>query len=87
MPLISSGKHLALNMGKKRKANGQPFGEPKAKISKDESLIVNSYKDVADSGDEFDLARDKILIDETPAQKQRRKLQEQGTSNTWATTL
>ena len=67
-------------MGKKRKAHGQPFGEPKAKNAKDESkLIVNSYQDVADSEDEFDLARDKILIEETPADRQRRKLRDQGT--------
>ena len=67
-------------MGKKRKAHGSPFGEPTAKSAKDESkLIVNSYQDVADSGDEFDLARDKILIDETPADRTRRELLHQGT--------
>ena len=66
-------------MGKKRKATGQPFGEPKAKTVDHGSskLVLNSYTDVADSGDEFELGRDSILIDETPAQKLRRKLQEQ----------
>ena len=66
-------------MGKKRKAHGQPFGEPNAKSIRDESkLVVHSYQDVADSEDEFDLERDKILLDETPADRARRRLRDQG---------
>lgn len=39
-------------------------------------LIVNSWEDVADSGDEFQISRDKILLEEEPARKRRRKLDE-----------
>ena len=67
-------------MAKKRKANGNPYGQ---KVSRDlnpadSKLIVNTYEDVADSEDEFHINRDKILLDEGPAQKRRRKLEEEG---------
>ncbi|KAL8695685.1 MAG: hypothetical protein Q9201_007986, partial [Fulgogasparrea decipioides] len=65
-------------MGKKRKSsgrnvNGQGTGEAPGEDSK---RIIKTYEDVADSEDEFFINRDKILLDEGPAQKKRRKLEE-----------
>ncbi|KAL8938766.1 MAG: hypothetical protein Q9216_003712 [Gyalolechia sp. 2 TL-2023] len=65
-------------MAKKRKASNQKAGrqtngrdqEPNSK------LTINTYEDVADSEDEFFINRDKILLDEGPEQKRRRKIQE-----------
>ena len=70
----------SLAMGKKRKASGQPFGHAGRQKSPDANskLHVTSYEDVADSEDEFHINRDKILLDEGPEQKRRRKIQEQG---------
>jgi U3 small nucleolar RNA-associated protein 3 len=66
-------------MGKKRKGGGQPYGS-RADATKDgsDALALNSWEDVADSEDEFHLNRDKILLDEGPEAKRRRKLQEEG---------
>ena len=65
-------------MGKKRKAAGRPFGQDGSeRVSKDESkLSINTYKDVADSEDEFHMGRDKILLGEGPMQKRQRRLRE-----------
>lgn len=67
-------------MGKKRKASGQPFGHTSGQETGDAELKlkITSYEDVADSEDEFHINRDKILLDEGPEQKRRRKIQEQG---------
>ena len=67
-------------MGKKRKAGGQPFGEVRKNESEQEDakLKFRTWEDVADSEDEFHINRDKILLDEGPAQKRRRKLEEEG---------
>ena len=63
-------------------------GQKKRKISRDtqrgppinengtSKLTINSWEDVADSGDEFQISRDKILLEEEPARKRRRKLDE-----------
>jgi U3 small nucleolar RNA-associated protein 3 len=68
-------------MGKKRKAgargaaeapNDRSVSEPKVRLD------IQSYKDVANSEDEFHLHRDKILLDEGPERKRQRKLAEQG---------
>lgn len=72
-------------MGKKRKANGRPFGrdEPREFNDADSKLRINTYEDVADSEDDFHINRDKILLEESPAQKRQRKIQEDGkVSNT-----
>ena len=68
-------------MGKKRKASGQPYGHTNRQDIGEAytKLHVTSYEDVADSEDEFHINRDKILLDEGPEQKRRRKIQEQGT--------
>lgn len=38
---------------------------------------INSYKDVADSEDEFHMQRDKIMFDDGPDAKRRRKIEEE----------
>lgn len=68
-------------MGKKRKAGGRSsaYGEP-VDVSQEKALLrINTYKDVADSEDEFFDNQDKILLAEGPAQKRQRKAQEDGT--------
>lgn len=67
-------------MGKKRKASGQPYGHRESQEDEKTSakLTVTTYEDVANSEDEFHINRDKILLDEGPEQKRRRKVQEQG---------
>ena len=67
-------------MGKKRKASGRPFGrdEPRELTDGDSKLKINTYEDVADSEDEFHINRDKILLEESPAQKRQRKIEEDG---------
>ena len=70
-------------MGKKRKANGRPFGQEDLEDFIDEGnskLRITNWEDVADSEDEFFINRDKILLDESPAQKQQRRAQEEGKS-------
>ncbi|KAH8727612.1 Sas10 C-terminal domain-containing protein [Phaeosphaeriaceae sp. PMI808] len=64
-------------MGKKRKAGGRAYGEPKAPKEEDSKLAINTWEDVADSEDEFHIHRDKVLLDEGPAAKKLRKWQEQ----------
>jgi len=40
---------------------------------------ITTYEDIADSEDEFHINRDKVLLDEGPEAKRRRKWQEEGT--------
>ena len=71
----------SLAMARKRGANGRPFGrnQPSASGNRDSSkLIINTFEDVADSEDEFHINRDKILLEEGPAQKRQRKALEEG---------
>ncbi|KAK5171572.1 hypothetical protein LTR04_001596 [Oleoguttula sp. CCFEE 6159] len=71
-------------MAKKRKAvSGQVSGESKAQADEVSSskLRVNTYQDVLDSEDEFHVNRDRILLDEAPEAKRRRKWQEQAPSD------
>lgn len=67
-------------MGKKRKAGGRPFGrdEPRELNDSSSKLKIDTYEDVADSEDEFHINRDKILLEEGPAQKRQRKIEEDG---------
>ncbi|KAL1637593.1 something about silencing protein 10 [Diplodia intermedia] len=62
-------------MAKKRKASGQP--KPSKADAQSSKLAISTYQDVADSEDEFHINRDKILLDEGPDAKRRRKWQEQ----------
>lgn len=67
-------------MAKKRKATSQKLDNGKRTRAPEESgkLRINTYEDVADSEDEFFINRDKILLAEGPAQKKRRKVEEEG---------
>ncbi|KAL9056677.1 MAG: hypothetical protein Q9206_002648 [Seirophora lacunosa] len=67
-------------MAKKRKASShKPSTVGRSRAPEDESkLTINTYEDVADSEDEFFINRDKILLDEGPQQKKRRKIEEEG---------
>ncbi|KAF2813477.1 uncharacterized protein BDZ99DRAFT_460716 [Mytilinidion resinicola] len=66
-------------MAKKRKAGGQPFGQNGSKSAQKENskLNINTYEDVADSEDEFHINQDKVLLDEAPEAKRRRKWNEE----------
>ena len=67
-------------MAKKRKADGPSRTPKKSEEDFDRRvrMNVNSYEDVAGSDDEFHINRDKILLDEGPEAKRRRKWQENG---------
>lgn len=67
-------------MGKKRKSsNGKPRAQNVDAPSKEDSRrTIKTYTDVADSEDEFFINRDKVLLDESPVQKKRRKIAEEG---------
>ena len=67
-------------MAKKRKAGGRPYGQevPRVFDERDSKLRINTFEDVADSEDEFYINRDKVLLDESPAQKKQRKFEEEG---------
>jgi U3 small nucleolar RNA-associated protein 3 len=62
-------------MGKKRKTSGKAKD---SEIQYSSKLALNSWEDVADSEDEFLINQDKILLNEGPEVKRRRKLQEEG---------
>lgn len=66
-------------MAKKRKAGSQPFGHKDSETAANgnQKFVINDWQDVADSEDEFHINRDKILLEEGPAQKKRRKAQEE----------
>ncbi|KAI4174717.1 MAG: hypothetical protein LQ343_002088 [Gyalolechia ehrenbergii] len=67
-------------MAKKRKVSSQNVDGRRDGRNRDQSskLTINTYEDAADSEDEFFINRDKILLDEGPEQKRRRKLEEDG---------
>ena len=71
-------------MGKKRKAGSRQDGstDNKLKSLENSKLKIDTFEDVADSEDEFHINRDKILLDEGPAQKRQRQLQERGSNTT-----
>src|ERR1700761_149977 len=66
-------------MAKKRKRSGKQHDAPSGpNMDVGESKKrIKDYEDVADSDDEFHLNRDRILLDEEPDAKRRRKWQEQ----------
>lgn len=76
-------------MGRKRQAGGwsSVHGEP-AEVTQEKALLrINTYKDVADSEDEFFDNQDKILLAEGPAQKRQRKAQEDGNKKPYSGTF
>ncbi|KAL9099857.1 MAG: hypothetical protein Q9163_004705 [Psora crenata] len=64
----------------KQKSSSRPFGQTGHNKSWDHEkskLAINTFEDVADSEDEFHINRDKILLEEGPAQKRQRISQEE----------
>ncbi|KAF9877374.1 hypothetical protein CkaCkLH20_05074 [Colletotrichum karsti] len=65
-------------MAKKRKAPAPARSGPKEVDPADARLgPINSYEDVADSEDEYFLNRDKIMFDEGPQSKRRKRAEEE----------
>lgn len=67
-------------MAKKRKA---PVAAAAQDANEDLSnkrsrMRINTYEDVAGSDDEFHINRDKVLLDDGPEAKRRRRWQDQG---------
>lgn len=68
-------------MAKKRKASGRTGAAENASGFEPRGGKldpITTYEDVADSEDEFHIQRDKLLLDEGPDAKRRRKWQEDG---------
>jgi len=68
-------------MPKKRKASGHAAAADQEKGwgSKGGKLWpITTYADVADSEDEFHINRDKVMLDDGPDAKRRKKWQKQG---------
>lgn len=68
-------------MAKKRKASARgnateetPGFEPKG----GKHRAITTYEDVADSEDEFHINRDKVMLDDGPDAKRRRKWEDEG---------
>jgi len=68
-------------MAKKRKGSGRTAvadGEKGWGAKGGKIAPVTTYEDVADSEDEFHINRDKVMLDDGPDAKRRKKWQEQG---------
>jgi U3 small nucleolar RNA-associated protein 3 len=67
-------------MGKKRKARGNPIGQlGEDQARPDVQTKYDADEEFANSEDEFFAGRDKILLEEGPATKRRKKVDEEGT--------
>jgi U3 small nucleolar RNA-associated protein 3 len=64
-------------MGKKRKASSG-HKAPRKIPESSSKLALTAWQDVADSEDEFLLNREKVLLEEGPEAKRRRKIEEEG---------
>ncbi|KAI9802001.1 MAG: hypothetical protein M1825_003057 [Sarcosagium campestre] len=67
-------------MAKKRKSSNRrdaPAGPAAIDPRGGRLAPIKSFEDVADSDDEFAIARDKVLLEESPAEKRKRKWQEE----------
>ena len=68
-------------MAKKRKVSGRSAVADEAKgfESKGGKIgPITTYEDVADSEDEFHINRDKVMLDDGPDAKRRKKWQDEG---------
>ena len=65
---------------KKRKATSASTAQDDVPdtSSKRTRMRIKTYEDVAGSDDEFHLNRDKVMLDDGPEAKRRRKVQEEG---------
>ena len=66
-------------MGKKRKAGGKPFGQS-SEAGPQIRTKYGANETFDDSEDEFYAGRDKILLEERPEVKKRRKIEEDSKS-------
>jgi len=66
-------------MAKKRKISNHQPREPRPLDAQDGKLgPIRTYEDVADSEDEFHINRDKILLEDGPDAKRRKRWEEEG---------
>lgn len=67
-------------MAKKRKASsaGASRDDVADDSNKRTKMRIKTYEDVAGSDDEFHINRDKIMLDDGPEAKRRRRVQEEG---------
>lgn len=67
-------------MAKKRKASsaGASRDEVADDSNKRTKMRIKTYEDVAGSDDEFHINRDKVMLDDGPEAKRRRRVQEEG---------
>src|SRR5271154_554807 len=73
-------KNTCLRMGKKRKAGRRTNGQSSRDDDENVAAVQTKYdinEEFADSEDEFFAQRDRILLDEAPAAKRRRKIEEE----------
>jgi hypothetical protein len=67
-------------MAKKRKASsaGAAREDVVDDSNKRTKMRIKTYEDVAGSDDEFHINRDKVMLDDGPEAKRRRRVQEEG---------
>lgn len=67
-------------MAQKKRTGGRPFGQRSQRETypQESELTIATYEDVANSEDEFDINRDKILLEDGPARKRQRTIPETG---------
>lgn len=68
-------------MAKKRKASGRAGdggGSQELDLKGGRMRPITTYEDVADSEDEFHINRDKVMLDDGPDAKRRRKVEDEG---------
>jgi hypothetical protein len=67
-------------MAKKRKASsaGASREDVVDDSNKRTKMRIKTYEDVAGSDDEFHINRDKVMLDDGPEAKRRRRVQEEG---------
>jgi hypothetical protein len=69
-----------ITMAKKRKASsaGAAREDVVDDSNKRTKMRIKTYEDVAGSDDEFHINRDKVMLDDGPEAKRRRRVQEEG---------
>ena len=73
-------------MGKKRKAGyirAEETGSEEEGRERKTRLGIRTFEDIATSEDEFHLNRDKVLLEDSPARRRRRKVEAHGLMPAW----
>jgi U3 small nucleolar RNA-associated protein 3 len=80
LPTLERITQIKIIMAKKRKASsaGASRDEVEDDTNKRTKMRINTYEDVAGSDDEFHINRDKVMLDDGPEAKRRRRVQEEG---------